>query len=550
MEGAFNEQEVKGLFKTKTLKELLNSSSNVLEESFQHSIEEIASSIKLSVSELESFKISDSIDFLKLVTQECQTTIKNNLGTFLSSNIKPRKIEESSVEETPKSTESEVQPSSDPVPNSTSHNQIPEPSVPTPTPPVHESDSSNIKPTEPNSSPDTSKSSEVPPNIIPAVETLQQDEETFVEEESSQIVSNLFSRILQIFFKNGRSLQDLFEAIDISKDGKVTSLEMRVELLKHDETITQEECDAVFEILDGNKDGSISLDELQKRIRLVHEKAEAEALDPLAHMVFSKSLDPNLTHGNLSVILLKVTNMKPGTHSVKIKVKDCLEYTTQDTVETNPNYNFRCDFIFENRIMDQIPKNVDFDLYNKGKIEGTGSFQWIKAMKTPNEFSLKVKTDAKTSTGQVRGTFFFSVKWTPIYCSEKTKEEIEKKNSLKVAAENHKRNISKSAENEESKTSEAKVEEEEGVDEKLDDIELESQLEHSASVSNEPGNFFYVIETKTKVIERSITGGVRGKSGNQLAPQGKNTTSGISPSGASKDKAASKIQNLWKAKKK
>ena len=544
MEGAFNEQEVKGQFNTRNLIELLTNPSNTLEEAFRHSIEEIANSLKLSVSDLESFKIIDSMNFLKLATQECQTTIKNKLDTFLASNIKPRKIEESSVEETLKQSENELRPSSEPAPNSNSTNQSPDPLVPSPSPPALELNSSDIKPTETANSTDPVLPLLIPPsNVIPAAETIEQDDETFFEEESSQIVSNLFSRILEIFFKNGRSLQDLFEAIDVSKDGKVTSLEMRVELLKHDETITQEECDAVFEILDGNKDGSISLDELQKRIKLINEKAEAEALDPLAHMVFSKPLDPALTHGNLSVILLKVTNMKPGTHSVKIKVKDCLEYTTQDTVDTNPNYNFRCDFIFENRIMDQIPKNVDFELYNKGKIEGTGSFQWIKAMKTPNEFSLKVKTDAKTSTGQVRGTFFFSVKWTPIFVKVKSREEIEKKNILKVAAENHKRNLNKSAENEEIKANEeSKANEEklEGATENLYDFEAEGQLEHSESVINEPGEFFYVIETKTKVIERSITVGTRGKLGNRLSTPNRNTVIRISPLPANKNTAAKK----------
>ena len=544
MEGAFNEQEVKGQFNTRNLIELLTNPSNTLEEAFRHSIEEIANSLKLSVSDLESFKIIDSMNFLKLATQECQTTIKNKLDTFLASNIKPRKIEESSVEETLKQSENELRPSSEPAPNSNSTNQSPDPLVPSPSPPALELNSSDIKPTETANSTDPVLPLLIPSsNVIPAAETIEQDDETFFEEESSQIVSNLFSRILEIFFKNGRSLQDLFEAIDVSKDGKVTSLEMRVELLKHDETITQEECDAVFEILDGNKDGSISLDELQKRIKLINEKAEAEALDPLAHMVFSKPLDPALTHGNLSVILLKVTNMKPGTHSVKIKVKDCLEYTTQDTVDTNPNYNFRCDFIFENRIMDQIPKNVDFELYNKGKIEGTGSFQWIKAMKTPNEFSLKVKTDAKTSTGQVRGTFFFSVKWTPIFVKVKSREEIEKKNILKVAAENHKRNLNKSAENEEIKANEeSKANEEklEGATENLYDFEAEGQLEHSESVINEPGEFFYVIETKTKVIERSITVGTRGKLGNRLSTPNRNTVIRISPLPANKNTAAKK----------
>lgn len=325
------------------------------------------------------------------------------------------------------------------------------------------------------------------------------DEDLSEDEGFIEIVSNLFRRILKIFCVNNRTLQDLFESIDVNKDGKITELELRLELLKHDPTITQDECKAVFVILDGNKDGSLSLDELQKRIKLLQEKAEAEASDPLAHMVFSNPLNPSLLHGNLTVILTKASNLKLGTHSVKIRLKDSLEYTTDDTLEVNPNWNFRCDFIFENKTKDRLPSFIEFDLLNKGKIEGSGTFQWIKAMDKPNEFSLKIKTDAKTSTGQIRGSFYFSVKWTPIVPRVLDEDKEKKLMHLKTTSEEYKR---ASATLEKLETHEKYIPVNE-IDSPL--LSYESVNDTSTPIISKPGEFVYIIEKTVKIVERTIS---------------------------------------------
>ena len=332
-------------------------------------------------------------------------------------------------------------------------------------------------------------------------EEIQEKEDFSEDEELIEVVSNLFRRILKIFCANNRTLQDLFESIDVNKDGKITELEMRLELLKHDPNITQDECKAVFSILDGNKDGSLSLDELQKRIKLLQEKAEAEERDPLAHMVFSNPLNPSLLHGNLTVILTKASNLKPGTHSVKIRLKDSLEYTTNDTLEINPNWNFRCDFIFENKTKAQLPSFIEFDLLNKGKIEGSGTFQWIKAMDKPNEFSLKIKTDIKTSTGQIRGSLYFSVKWTPIIPRILNEDEEKRLMLLRITSEEHKKT---SATLEKLETQEHHIAHEVNeTDSPL--FSYESINDTSNPVVSKPGDFVYVIEKTVKVVERTYS---------------------------------------------
>ena len=133
------------------------------------------------------------------------------------------------------------------------------------------------------------------------------------------------------------------------------------------------------------------LHELTKRMKYIEEKAAQERVDPLACLVISKPLDPALIHGNLSVMLIKGEGFKSGTHSVRIRVPDFLEYLTPETIETNYDWNFRADFLFENKAEKDLPLLVEIDLINKNKVEGCGSLQWKKTMNSPNEFSVKTR---------------------------------------------------------------------------------------------------------------------------------------------------------------
>lgn len=276
---------------------------------------------------------------------------------------------------------------------------------------------------------------------ISDIEYLDLPQESIVKEteKKEEIAANIFSRVLDIFLSENKNLNELYSKMDINKDGKIKFEEMRSQLLKYDPTITAEETQAVFEILDGNSDGSISLHEFTKRMILIEERAELEKTDPLSVMVISKPLDPSLVHGNLAVMLIKGVGLKPGTHSVKIKIADFLEYLVPETADSNPEWNFRADFFFENKTLKTLPVFIDIEILHKNVIEGTGSFQWKKAIESPNEFSLKTKVVIKTSTGQIRGTLHFQVQWTPISVKVYTEEELQKIKALEQEVLEHKK---------------------------------------------------------------------------------------------------------------
>lgn len=357
-----------------------------------------------------------------------------------------------------------------------------------------------------------------------------------IHEANEEAVANLFSRVLRIFSVGGRSLTELYQSLDISKDGKVTLLELRAELLRHDNSITIEECQAVFDILDGNKDGFITSEELSKRIKIIQDKAEAEAKDPLAHMVFSNPLDPNLIHGNISVMLLRAQGLKAGTHAVKIRIRDNLEYTTNDTLDVNPTFNFRCEFFFENKRQGELPTTIEFDLLNKGKLEGTGTFLWQKAMKAPNDFSLKVKTEAKTSTGQTRGTLFFQVQWTPIVVKAYSEMEIQKLNSLKKNAEEYKKNISSLDKGEGNDDIQNLL----NADDKKYECEVPRFIE-APNLQGKPGAYVYMIKKSVKIVEKAIKDTKEKDTSNKRKKFNTDLIQAV---------AASKIQQAWKTKKK
>lgn len=283
------------------------------------------------------------------------------------------------------------------------------------------------------------------PQIIKTITSSPEVNENPVEPQEKknieEVICNLFTRVLEIFTKDNRSVNDLYASMDINKDGKINLEEMRNEFLKYDPSISLEEAQAVFDILDGNKDGCVSLQELTKRMKYIEEKAEMERIDPLACLVISKPLDPECIHGNLSVMLIRSEGFKPGTHAVKIKVPGNLEYLTSDTTSKSHNWNFRADFLFENKTSKELPLLIELELYNKNKIEGTGSMQWKKAMNAPNEFSLKNKVLIKTSTGQDRGVLFFQLQWTPIVVKVYTEEEIEKMNELEKNVNERKKQV-------------------------------------------------------------------------------------------------------------
>ena len=316
-----------------------------------------------------------------------------------------------------------------------------------------------------------------------------------ISDEHEEVISNLFSRVVEIFTKDNRTLPELYQAIDLNRDGKISEKELRAELIRSDKSITAEECKAVFDIIDGDGSGFVSLEELQKRMKLLKDKADEENKDPLACIIISKPLDPNLINGNLSIMLLKGQGLKPGTHSIKIKIKNHLEYIAPDTIELNPTWNFRCEYLFENQKENEICYTVDVDVFNKNKLEGTASFKWEKAKNVPNEFSHKVKAEIKTSTGQHRGFLFFQAQWTPIIVALHSHEELEKLNELEESAKRYQL---------EKKSTEKKPEE---YVIKNEEEEEEVKLPRKATMKKppqKPGAYIYVIKKTTKTLEKII----------------------------------------------
>ena len=174
------------------------------------------------------------------------------------------------------------------------------------------------------------RSNEIQSNTDFLQERAQQEK----QEEEEDIECNLFSRVFDICTMNNRTISDLFKDIDANHDRHITFEELRMELIKYDPTITIEESQTVFSILDGDGDGKITCLELSKRLKFIKERVDQERVDPLSCIVISKPLDPMLVHGNLSVMLIKGEEFKAGTRCVKIKVEDNMEYITPETTES------------------------------------------------------------------------------------------------------------------------------------------------------------------------------------------------------------------------
>lgn len=261
-------------------------------------------------------------------------------------------------------------------------------------------------------------------------------------DENLEIVEcTLFRRVLNIFNHDNRSVADLYASLDKNRDGKVTAGELRAELLKYDPTITEEESNEVFDIFDGDKDGTVSMEELGKRMKFVKQKAEQEVVDPLACMIISKPLRKSMIHGSLSIVLLKAQGLKPGAHSFKSRIKGLLEYATGEYTDCNPILNFHCDFHIENRNKEELPGLLEIELITKNKVEGSSNFSWVKAMATPYEYSCKGKVDLKTSTGQLRGILYLQAQWSPIRPKSYTEKELNKLVKLGEEVEKRKKEV-------------------------------------------------------------------------------------------------------------
>jgi Ca2+-binding EF-hand superfamily protein len=249
--------------------------------------------------------------------------------------------------------------------------------------------------------------------------------------------STTFRRVLQIFRKNGRSIHELYTCIDINRDGKITANEVRAELLRYDSSFTREEAEEVFKILDGDKDGYVSEDDMIKRMKFIIEKAKNEETDPLSCLIVSKPLDPDCIHGNISISLLKVSGFKPGSRCIRFKVKDVLEYLTPEFNENVLTYNFKCDYLIENKTPASLPTTIEVDLLNKNVNEGHASFNWTKSNAITTDFSFKQKLDIKTSLGQARGAIHIQVSWSPIFAKFYSSSDLDRLSRLKQKAETY-----------------------------------------------------------------------------------------------------------------
>ena len=111
-----------------------------------------------------------------------------------------------------------------------------------------------------------------------------------------------------------------------------------------------------------------------------------------------------------------------------------LEYLTPEFNENTLTYNFKCDFLLENKTLNSLPILIEIDLLNKNIIEGHGSINWIKSNTITSEFLYKTKADIKTSLGQARGSLQLQVSWSPIFAKFYSQEELDKMEKLKQRA--------------------------------------------------------------------------------------------------------------------
>lgn len=258
-------------------------------------------------------------------------------------------------------------------------------------------------------------------------------------EESKElpIECTLYRRVVAIFKKCNRTVHDLYNAIDINRDGKITAAEVRNELFRHDQTITLEEAIEVFKILDGDRDGFVTEDDMNKRMKFIVEKSSDEEIDPLSCLIISKPLDSDCIHGLITVSLLKVSGFKPGTRSIRFRLKDVLEYLTPEITENLLTFNFKAEFIIENQSYSSLPTLIEIDLINKNKAEGHANFNWSRTNSISSEFSYKFKLDIKTSTGQSKGSINLQVSWAPIFAKILSQAEISRREELKQKALEH-----------------------------------------------------------------------------------------------------------------
>jgi len=94
------------------------------------------------------------------------------------------------------------------------------------------------------------------------------------ESRKAELVSKLFIKLKAKF--RGKPLEDLFEMMDINRDGTINFAELAEACNMLKLNISREDRHAIFAVLDEDHSGSISLDELKAQIETAGEEVEAE----------------------------------------------------------------------------------------------------------------------------------------------------------------------------------------------------------------------------------------------------------------------------------
>lgn len=257
------------------------------------------------------------------------------------------------------------------------------------------------------------------------------------KKESLQINCTLYRRVLEILDFQNKTDSEIFSSIDMNKTGRINELELRARLRYFDSSITKEEAREVFKLLDGDRDGFCSLDDLKKRKKIIEEKALEEVEDPLSCIVVSQPLDENKIHGNLSIKVLKVKIPKGGPRWLKCIMKNNLEYRSSDFIDDHFSDTTEYKFLIENQKSSTISSSIELNLFNKNIIEGSAILNWVKSNNLHSEFVYKSQIELKTSLNQPKGSVSLSVHWYPIVPPKLSQKELQDLENLKRSAEKY-----------------------------------------------------------------------------------------------------------------